>query len=245
MVEVSGVSSDGTGGDEDSHAAGRAFRLPLQAGGTGQDGGLVAALSPVHLRMASVGPPVLHVVHSGTRSGAGRHRKHARPPRANGSGDLAVEERVAGHVRDPACPGARLRDTDGDTKRHRVPRPESPPAARRHVTELTVAQCEDHRVWVGPPRQGRATPTACSMTAGAAPSAGQRDPPEPRRVAVVRCDVGSGDPGCEQHRCRTHHRDDRGPKRSHGLPQAGLARGGTDPSRRKGRMVSSSLRGWP
>lgn len=147
MVEVSGVSSDGTGGGEDSDAAGRAFQLPLQAGGTGQDSGLVAALSPVHLRMASVGPSVLHIVHSGTRSGAGRHRKHARPPHANGSDDHAVEERLAGHVRYVACPVAGQRGTATDTARVRVPRPASPHSARRYVLEPAVAGCDDHRVW--------------------------------------------------------------------------------------------------
>lgn len=100
---------------------------------------------PVHLRMASVGPSVLHIVHSGTRSGAGRHRKHARPPHANGSDDHAVGERLAGHVRHVACPFAGHRGSAADTARVRVPRPASPRWARRHVTEPAVAACDDHR----------------------------------------------------------------------------------------------------
>ena len=119
MVEVSGVSSDGTGGGEDSDAAGGAFQLPLQAGGTGQDSGLVAALSPVHLRMASVGPTVLHIVHSGTRPGTGRHRKHARPAIANPTGDHGVGPVSHGHVGHGEWPLPGLRGTGDDTGRGR------------------------------------------------------------------------------------------------------------------------------
>jgi hypothetical protein len=101
---------------------------------------------PVHLRMASVGPSVLHIVHSGTRSGAGRHRKHSCPSHANGSGDHAVEDCLAGHVRDTTCSRTEHGGTAENTPRVCVPRRASPHSARRHVTELAIAGCDDHRV---------------------------------------------------------------------------------------------------
>jgi hypothetical protein len=87
----------------------------------------------------------------------------------------------------------------------------------------------------GAPRSRGGTLRAAPSRPALLRRAGQRDPPEPRRVAVLGSDVGRGDSGREQHRCRTHHRNDQGPKRSHDLSQACLTHDETDPSRRRAR----------
>jgi hypothetical protein len=144
VVEGSGVSSDGT--VEDRDAAGRAWVLPCRQVGPDRTAASSPPSPPCTCAWRRWGPTVLHVVHSGTRPGTGRHRKHARPAMTNRSADLALERGPARHVGHPEWRPLVPRGTAQDTPRGRYRSVPSPDPACHHVARITVAGCDDHRV---------------------------------------------------------------------------------------------------